>query len=125
MSKWRVLTAYLRPSPSQDSEYILQRDHRISECVHVCAQAFEPWRDLKYTNKEQIQSLSAIFKSASELGITLFAQPTDVQFRWPDKSEVGPNRVAVAPALVKKTDEGGRALDRVQVMFEAILKRLK
>ena len=120
-----MLTAYLRPLPSQDHRYIEKRDYRINKSLQDWSQAFGPWRNLRFTDEDQIQSLSAILKSAAELGIWMFSQPADIQFQWPDKSEIGQNRVVVTPALVRKSDERGRALDQSQVMVEAVLTRLK
>ncbi|KAL6719768.1 hypothetical protein ACLMJK_001689 [Lecanora helva] len=124
-SRWRVLTAYLWPSFSQSSEYVSRRDHRISECVHAHSQAFAPWRNLKYRDEEQAQSLSEILKSAADFGIWIFSQPSDIRFQWPPKDKVEPSSVALTPVLIKKTDEWGRALSRDQIMLEAVIKRLK
>ena len=124
LSRWRVLTAYLRPPPSQDAEYIAQRDHEINEITRAFSRVFAPWRSPKYKDEDQIRSLSAILKSAAELGVWLFSQPSDYQFRWPEQSKIGPTRIAVAPALVKTTDERGRVLSQPQVMLEAVIKRI-
>jgi len=119
------LTAYLRPSPSQDPEYFAERDRRISEYVRAFSRDFASWRNLKYKDEDRARSLSAIFRSAAELGIWVFSQPTDLQFRWPEKSEMGPDRVAVTPALIKMTDEMGQALRKPQVILEAMTKSIR
>ncbi len=123
MSRWRVLTAYLRPIPSQDPLYIAHRDHQIQENVEAFSRAFTPWRNLKHEDKVRNQSLSAILRSAAELGIFMFAQPSDLRFYWPKQSEVGANRVVVAPSLVKRTDERGQALAEPQVMLKAVIEK--
>ena len=77
---------------------------------------------MKYRDEDRARSLSAILRSAAELGIWIFSQPSDFQFRWPQQSELGPNRIAVGPALVKMTDERGVPLKQVQVMLETVSK---
>ena len=124
MSRWRVLTAYIRPTPSQDSSYIAQRDHRIQETVQEFSRAFAPWKNLKYHDGDRTRSLSAILKSAADVGIWMFSQPSSLQFRWPTYSEVGANRIAAIPALIKLTDEKGRKLREPHVMLQAVIKRV-
>lgn len=124
MSRWRVLTAYLRPAPSQDTVYIAQRNDRIQETVELFSRAFAPWRNLKHEDKVRNQSLSAILRSAADLGIFMFSQPSDLRFHWPKQSGVGANRVVVAPSLIKMTDEKGQALAESQVMLKAVIERI-
>ncbi len=123
MSRWRVLTAYLRPTPSQDPVYIAHRDHQIREDVGAFSRAFAPWTNLKHEDKVRNQSLSAILRSAAELGIFIFSQPSDLRFYWPKQSEVGANRVVVSPSLIKVTDERGQALAESQVMLKAVIEK--
>ena len=124
MSRWRVLTAYLRPNPSDDTSYIAQRDHQINEMVQVFSRAFAPWQNPKYKDEDRVRSLSAILKDAAGLGIWMFSQPSDLQFQWPRNSEVGANRIAVAPALVKLTDERGQSLSEPQVMIKMAAQKV-
>ncbi|KAL2046616.1 hypothetical protein ABVK25_011697 [Lepraria finkii] len=124
MSRWRVLTAYLRPNPLDDTSYIAQRDHQINEMVQVFSGAFAPWQNPKYKDKERVESLSAILKEAAGLGIWMFSQPSELQFQWPKHSEVGSNKVAVTPALVKLTDERGQSLSQPQVMIKIAAQKV-
>ncbi|KAL2037110.1 hypothetical protein N7G274_010106 [Stereocaulon virgatum] len=117
MSRWRVLTAYLRPNPSDDTSYIAQRDHHINEMVRKFSTAFAPWQKSKYKDEDRKRSLSAILKDAAGLGIWMFSQPSDLQFQWSKSSELGSNMLAVAPALVKLTDERGQSLREPQVVI--------
>ena len=57
-----------------------------------------------------MQSLSAILEEAADLGIWLFAQPSELRFHWPTSGEADPREVAVAPGLAKVTDEQGEIL---------------
>lgn len=124
MSQWRVLTAYLRPKPSQDPMYITERDQRIDEIVQVFSRTFAPWRTSKYSDEDRVQSLSATLKESADLGLFIFAQPSDLQFRWPKQGEVGLNRLAIAPALLKLTDEKGNTLTEPQVMLKTVMHKI-
>ena len=125
MSRWRLLTAELRLPPSEDTAYLSQRDHRISGSVEAWSRAFAPWRNQKYKDQEQNESLTAIWKSAAELGIWIFSQPSNLQFQWPELRGVGANRIPIAPALVKTTDESGQTLKQPQIMLEAVIRKTK
>lgn len=121
MSRWRVMTAYLRPDPTKDAAYIVQRDRQVSDTVHSFAKAFAPWKSTGYKDEERARSLSAILEDAADLGIFLFSQPSTLEFHWPPASEVGPGRVAVSPALVKTSDEKGHDLVEAQVMVNKVV----
>ena len=92
--------------------------------VQVFSRAFAPWQNPKYKDEDRVRSLSAILKDAAGLGIWMFSQPSDLQFRWPKNSEVGANRIAVAPALVKLTDERGQSLSEPQVMIKMAAQKV-
>lgn len=123
MSRWRVLTAYLRSNLAQDPVYFAERDQRISEIVQTFSRAFAPWRNLKYNDEDRARSLSATLKDAADLGIFIFAQPSDLRFRWSKQSEVGLNKTAVAPALMKLTNEKGYTLMEPWVMLETVMQK--
>lgn len=120
LSRWRVLTAYLQPDPSDDKTYIIQREQQINEIVQDFSQAFAPWKNSKYSDGDRARSLSAILTEAADLGIWLFSQPCLLQFRWPRSGEISPSKIAVAPALVKITDELGASLREAQIMVEFV-----
>ena len=121
MSRWRVLTAYLRPNPLEDKTYIAQRERQINIIVQNFSTAFAPWQNPRYKDEERIHSLVAILKDAADKGIWLFSQPSEFQFQW---RKLGPGRIAVAPALVKVTDERGQILDEPQVMIDMTVKKV-
>ena len=123
MSRWRVLTADLRLPPSEDPAYMSQRDHRIEKLVEKWSRAFAPWRNSKYKDEDQMRSLSAIWRSAAELGVWIFSQPSSFQFQWPEQRDLRTHQITVTPALIKTTDEKGHALKQPQVILEAVNKR--
>lgn len=65
--------------------------------------------------------LTALFKEGADLGIFLFAQPSLLEFCWP---EVGKGEVVVLPGLEKLQDEQGRKLDVPVRLVEASVKRM-
>ena len=119
MSRWRVLTSYLVLEPSKNPAYLAQRDSRVSELSQTFSRAFAPWKSSRYTDQDRIRSLTAILTDAADLGVWLFAQPSNLQFHWPRNSA---SSIAVTPSLVKTTDEQGQTLTNPQVMIEADLK---
>lgn len=121
MSRWRVMTAYLRPDPIKDTSYIAQRDTKINDTVQSFAKAFAPWKSTGYKDEERARSLSAILGDAATLGIFLFSQPSTLQFLWPASNRVGQGKIVVSPALVKTTDEKGRDLVEAQVMVDNVV----
>lgn len=125
MSRWRMLTAHLRPHPSQDTAYIFERDRNIKRIVELFSEAFAPWRNPRHRAEERNQSLSALLKEAADLGIWMFAQPCTLQFRWPDPRETDPYKIAVAPALVKTTDAKGRVLGQPLVLVDMEIQEVR
>ena len=121
MSRWRVLTTYLRPDPARDAAYIAQRNRQINDTVQSFGRAFAPWKSTGYKDEERARSLSAILEEAANLGIFLFSQPSTLIFTWPSTSEMGPSRIIVSPALVKTTDEKGQELAEAQVMVKQVV----
>ena len=101
--------------------YIKQRDEKIEGIVRAASQAFAPWKKPSYPDLDRAQSLTAILKEAADLGIWIFSQPCDLRFSWPRSSELGANRVAVTPALVKTSDEMGQSLPKAQVLVDATI----
>ena len=122
MSRWRVLTSYLSLEPSENHQYMTQRDRRINELSRTFSKAFAPWKNKRHTDQDRIKSLTAILTGAAELGIWLFSQPGELQFRWPKKKS---NMMVLAPALVKVTDERGEKLATPQIVVEAESQEVK
>ena len=121
MSRWRALTAYLRPNALEDKDYITERDRQIDIIVQNFSKAFAPWQNPRYEDEERVHSLVAILKDAADKGIWLFSQPSEFQFQW---RKLGPSRIAVAPALVKVTDERGQILGEPQVMIDLTARKV-
>jgi len=63
-------------------------------------------------------------KSAADLGIWLFSQPSTFQFQWGSPEKSGGNTIVVAPALVKVADERAQKLSQPQVMVEMISRKI-
>lgn len=121
MSRWRALTAYLRPNTLEDTAYIAQRERQINIIVQNFSIAFAPWQNPRYDDEERVHSFVALLKDAADKGIWLFSQPSEFQFQWP---KLSPGRIAVAPALVKVTDERGQILREPQVMINMTAKKV-
>ena len=121
MSRWRVMTAYLRPDPTKDVAYMAQRDRQINETAESFAKAFAPWKSTGYKDEERARSLSAILEDAANLGIFLFSQPSTMKFHWPAAGEVRSGRIVISPALLKTTDEKGRDLEEAKVMVDQVV----
>ncbi|CAF9942007.1 hypothetical protein IMSHALPRED_003148 [Imshaugia aleurites] len=121
MSRWRVMTAYLRPDPIKDATYINRRDRQINDAVLSFANAFAPWKNTGYKDEERARSLSAILEDAANLGIFLFSQPSTLGFHWPSSSELGPGRIVVSPALEKRSNEKGQELVEAQAMVNMVV----
>lgn len=119
MSRWRLLTVYLRATPSQDPEYIAERDQKIGVATQTFSRAFRPWWNAKYTEDQRARSLFTILQSAADLGIWMFSQPFELQFEWP-KQEV--SKLVVLPALLKTTDERGQYLAEPQIILRAVTR---
>ena len=124
LSRWRVLTAYLRPDLSSDPTYSAELDRKVSNSVKKFLHAFEPWMKTMYKDQERARGLTVILKEAAGLGTFLFSQPSELQFQWPPTNELGTGRIAVTPALVKLTDESGRKLAQAQVLVSASVKKV-
>lgn len=121
MSRWRVITAYLRPDPTKDAAYIAQRDRKINGTAESFAKAFAPWKSTGYKDEERARSLSAILEDAANLGIFLFSQPSTMKFQWPAAGEVRSEGIAILPALLKTTDEKGRDLEEARIMVDQVV----
>ncbi|KAK4693237.1 hypothetical protein P7C71_g4125, partial [Lecanoromycetidae sp. Uapishka_2] len=118
-----LLPSTVKAASAGASPKIAERDQRIGEIVQLFSRAFGPWKSPKYSDEERIRSLSATLKDAADLGLFMFAQPSDLQFRWSKQSELGPNTIATTPALIKLTDEKGNALSEPQVMLKTVMHR--
>ena len=121
LSRWRVLSAYLRPTPRTDASYLSARDAIITQCADVFCGAFAPWAigSRRDTYGPRHQNLIEVMKAASDTGILLFAQPSTFTYRWTAPSTGGTGRgagaggrIVVTPALVKVADENAVVLER-------------
>lgn len=122
MSRWRVLSVYLRPDPSENPLYTAHRERQATELARLLSRSLAAWKNPKYNDDDRVQHLSALIIEAVDLGIWLFSQPVGLEFHW---SKYEDNKVAIAPALVKVTDERGRTLAEPQVVVRATTSKLK
>ena len=115
-SQWRVLSSHLRPNPLLDTSYLTRRDRQIDDFSGTFTLAFHPWSDPKVPTKTLKRSLTSILKNAAELGLFLFSQPRDLQFRWFGSGSGAPKVLANLPALVMVADERGRKLAKPRTL---------
>lgn len=115
---------FLRPDAFHKASCVIQRNERIQRLSNQFLYAFSIWAQPKYTEKERRTSLESILKEAAEYGVFLFSQPSQIEFRWPSRSQLGSNRIAVLPALDKTTDERGNILASPQVLVEPNIKEI-
>lgn len=118
LSQWRVLSAYLRPSPKNDQTYISQRDANISAAATAFTNAFSPWASSASTDSVRCQNVADIFKSAADVGILIFSQASSFTYQWNTPQDNRSGVVVVTPAFLKVTDENAKVLDNPQVMIQ-------
>lgn len=134
-SQWRVLSVYLRPSPKTDSEYLSHRDANVTAAATAFSNAFEPWASNGYSDSTRRQNVAEIFKSAAEVGILIFSQPSTFTYQWNTTTTTagehrgGPSgggaaTIVVTPAFLKVADENAVALERPQVMIQMATQSL-
>ena len=82
MSRWRVLSAYLRPNPSENTLYTAHRDRQITELTRLFSRSLAAWKNPKYNDDDRMRHLSAVMIEATDLGFWLFSQPSGFEFRW-------------------------------------------
>ena len=118
LSRWRVLSSYLRPRPRDDRAYIGQRDAHITTAADKFCTAFAPWATSSNDLHARRQHLINLMKAAADTGIIIFAQPSNFVYRWKlpsDRDREGVIRIVVLPGFAKVTDEHARDLgSRVQ-----------
>src|SRR5436305_13568150 len=93
LSRWRVVSAYLRQEPERDQAYREERDRRITAVATKLCHAFKPWA--YSTDNARFQDIVRIMQRASDLGIMLFSQPASFAWLWD-----APNRAARRQTLV-------------------------
>lgn len=107
ISRWQVLTAYLRPTPEHDVSYQQHRNQAIAEAAQQVCQAFGPWA--RSNDNARYHSLVNIMTRASEFGVMLFAQPASFEWQWSEtsgtRSEIAGSQIAALPGLYKTTDQ--------------------
>jgi hypothetical protein len=121
LSRWRVLTSYLRPRAQDDRAYSAQRDINIASAAGMFCAAFAPWAMRPNDLEVCQQHLANLMKVAADIGIMIFAQPSSFAYRWTVPSErdyKGLTRIVVLPGFTKVRDEeardlGGRAQELV------------
>jgi len=129
LSRWRELTAYLRPPPPNDRAYLSQRDARISTIADALNTTFQPWAQPKQSPDVRRGHLLNIMKSASETGVLLFRQPSSFRYEWEVREGRsggggGGLRIVVLPGFVKVRNESAKVLDRPQELIEQTVASL-
>lgn len=64
------------------------------------------------------QNVAEIFKSAADVGILIFSQPSSFTYQWGTSQDNRGGVVVVTPAFLKVSDENARVLERPQVMIQ-------
>lgn len=129
MSKWRVLTAYLRPDLTSEPDVLRERDVKIASMADRFATAFSSFEYEKRDPDAARTHLINLLRSAADVAYTLFTQPSTFEFRWRQqmkRKEVAAARpsVAVVPELRKVADEHGLELAKGQILFEMVREQL-
>ena len=113
LSRWRVLSSYLRPRPRDDQAYLRQRDAHITAAADSFCTAFAPWAASSNDSHPRRQHLINLMKAAADTGIVIFAQPSNFAYRWTlpsGRDREGVIRIVVLPGFAKVTDEHARDL---------------
>jgi hypothetical protein len=113
LSRWRVLSYYLRPRAKDDRAYLSIRDGNITNAADIFCSAFTPWATSLNDLEARRRNLIEIMKSAADTGIMIFSQPSSFTYRWAVPSERdrrGLNRIVVVPGFAKVSDEHARDL---------------
>ena len=115
----KLLTGRSTPSTA----FTELRDHEITKAIRTFNGLFSPWFKAKYTDAQRDEALRTIWLEAAKVGTWLMNQPQELQFQWPEGSQASgqaeKRSLAVAPALVKITDDRGQRLSNPQTVVPA------
>jgi hypothetical protein len=115
-SRWRMLTAYLRPDLLSDNRATnAQPDPAREEAIQSFTRVFAAWAKPDVPDAEKLNNLSDIVEEAVRFAVWLFSQPASFKYDWKPAVDVRDraNRTVVTvPALIKVTDNRGQALVR-------------
>ena len=115
-SRWRVLSSYLRPKPTEDASYTAQRDAHITDLADTLSRTFDPWALSRDSYGSRRDNLVNIMRKGSETGMLLFSQPSTFRWRWQlsaSKAQQGGKlNVVLLPGLEKTRDENANELGR-------------
>jgi hypothetical protein len=123
LSRWRVLTSYLRPDTTDDQSYISYRDASIQTAADIFCTSFSLWANPRYNNSARHQHLTEIMKAAAETGILVFSQPATFAYLWvvPTSARNNDVRFVVTPGFAKIADEKAQVLESPYVMVPHVL----
>ncbi|EMC95982.1 hypothetical protein BAUCODRAFT_511620 [Baudoinia panamericana UAMH 10762] len=124
ISKWRQLTAFLHPQPYNERAFSTWRDKAIIAHAERFEAAFRPWQaDMQPSAHEDVLH---IMRSAADVAVLLFSQPSGYVFRWQAVSgQSGSNaNIVVIPDFIKVTDESGMSLSVPQTMVKMVAERI-
>ncbi|RFU33133.1 hypothetical protein B7463_g3152, partial [Scytalidium lignicola] len=124
-SSWRIHTAFLlQLNRKGNREYDMHLQQSIELNIREINKTLAPYAGLKSDEQSRNSHLSKIMQLAAEFGIILFSEVSDWTFDW-GNMDYGPRvdrdgkvyrSVIVRPALVRKSDNDGKGLDKVVVM---------
>ncbi|KAK5000125.1 hypothetical protein LTR66_000950 [Elasticomyces elasticus] len=127
LSKWRVLTAHLRPGSIADPEHANELHESISMMVDRFSTTFLPFESEKGNIGVGRQHLTELLRSAAEVAYMLFSQPSTFEFRWKQasvKKGTAKAAVVVVPKFTKTADEDGNELEQAQTLVSMVLESL-
>ncbi|KAK5011420.1 hypothetical protein LTR28_003249 [Elasticomyces elasticus] len=127
LSKWRVLTAHLRPGSIADPEHANELHETISMMVDRFSTTFLPFESKKGNIGAGRQHLTELLRSAAEVAYMLFSQPSTFEFRWKQasvKKGTAKAAVVVVPKFTKTADEDGNELEQAQTLVSMVLESL-
>ncbi|KAL9616396.1 MAG: hypothetical protein Q9160_008722 [Pyrenula sp. 1 TL-2023] len=120
-SRWRVLTSHLYADPDKDNNYVVVRDHNISDFIGTVSRAFKPWIDTTKSTTARTRQMKAILENAAGKGIMFFSQPSQFEFSWGVYYSQDKRQLVVRPAMLKTVDAWGRRLETPQRMIERVV----
>jgi hypothetical protein len=124
LSRWRQVSAYLRPDPKEDQAYIAEREKNIAKVADSLCHAFDPWADPSFSFEARRKHLGDLMRSAAETGILLFSQPSTFSYRWKTPSDrekrSGNLSIVLSPGFVKVRDGNGEEMERHRVLLRPV-----
>lgn len=117
-----MLSAYVHHPVDEDPASHERRAAAVAAAADSFEAAFWPWMSPSAPAGRR-QNLTAIFESAADFHLMLFAQPCSYKFDWVAHPDVV--QPVVRPGLDKMSDEDGNPLPVAQIMVPlAVIEHL-